>query len=210
MAILRFARTAGAAALLTVGCSRGVQGPATFAVGNAGATAMLEVNPAPACAVVGTKQFLDLRPDRSQIGLRYEDGQPERWPIVMTGNPIPWLADGIARAERSSAILENPSAPSELRISIVSMTMNEHARFNSSYSFSLIVEFSVVDRRSGKVRWTQRYAGTGSNYGSSGNELGYQETMTRGLDDLVTKAFSDPAIHAALCGTTPDQSATPK
>jgi hypothetical protein len=200
---------AGAVALLTAGCSRGIQGPATFAVGNAGATAMLAVNPAPACAVVGTNQFFDLRPDRNQIGLRYEEGQPERWPIVMTGDPRPWLADGIARAERSSAILENPSAPTELRISIVTMTMDEHARFNSSYNFSLIVEFSVVERQSGNVRWTQRYAGTASNYGSSGSELGYQETMTRGLDDLVTKAFGDPALHAALCGTAPEKSTTP-
>jgi hypothetical protein len=204
-----FARITGVAALLVVGCGHGIQGPASFTVGNAGATAMLQVSPAPGCATVGTKQFYDLRPDRSQIGLRYEEGQPERWPIIMTGDPRPWLADGIARAERAAAILENPSASTELRISIVSMTMDEHARFNSSYNFSLIVEFSVVDRRSGKVQWTQRYAGTGGNYGTSGSELSYEETMTRGLDDLVTKAFSDPAFHTALCGGAPNQSTAP-
>ena len=117
--------------LAAAGCSKASQGGAAFpAAYIPGGT--INAPAVPGCATFATVTFADARQDPAVVGERFMEDEPGRWPITMQGDPIPMLQQAGERAMRAGAMMANPAAPSDLRISLVSIMIEEKQAWNST------------------------------------------------------------------------------
>jgi len=210
-AVLR-GMSALALVLAAVACSKASGGgsafPAAYVPGGT-----INAPAAPGCATFATLTFADARPDPSVVGERFMEDEPGRWPIVMEGDPAPMLQQAAERTMRAGAMVANPAAPNDLRISLVSILMEEKQAWNSMYKAALVLETTVLARGTNTVVWSSRHTGQGSNYGGAGEAINYQETVSRALNEAIASALSDPALHQALCqqpSAAPAEAAPPE
>jgi hypothetical protein len=187
-----------ALALAAVACSKTSNGPAAFPAAYVpGGT--INAPAVPGCATFATVTFADARQDPTVVGERFMEDEPGRWPISMQGDPVPMLQQAAERTMRAGAMVANPGAPNDLRISLVSILMEEKQSWNSMYKAALVLETTVLNHGTGTVVWSSRHTGQGSNYGGAGEAVNYQETVSRALNEAIAAALSDPALHQALC-----------
>ena len=160
------------------------------------------------CARYTSFGVADARQARSVVGKRYGEDYPDQsYPISITGDLVAAVAAGTQVAIDKALVRQGTTSNADLKLSVVNLSIEERAKFNSVFTAALALDVLVIDRRSQSIAWQSRKTGHGSNYGKRGNPVNYQETFSRSLEDVLSQIVRDPEFSRAICSVNAGSSA---
>ena len=150
-----------------------------------------------ACAALSSIQVKDSRLDRT-IGKRYIETNPSVTAPLTTSSEVPvWVKTGAAGAAQRAGIKETASAPI-LRLTVRQIGVSENVARRSGFEGRIEISAELV-RKGGATCWQDRFEGTSENYGYSGQNDNYQETLNHALDRAMIRLFNDPGFQKTIC-----------
>jgi len=160
------------------------------------------------CARYASFSVADARQARSLVGKRYGEDYPDQsYPISITGDLATAVAAGAQIAFDKALLRQGNTSNADIKFSVVNLSIEERAKFNSVYSAALALDVLVIDRRRQSIAWQSRKTGHGSNYGKRGSSVDYQETFSRSLEDALSQIVRDPEFSRAICSANASSSA---
>ena len=147
----------------------------------------------PSCAGFSAIQVTDGRLDKN-IGKRFVETNPSiTAPISAASDVAGWARTGAAEAAQKSGIAQKSSGP-VLRITVRQIVVSENVARRSGFEGRIQLAAELV-RKGGGVCWQDRFEGTSENYGYSGRNDNYQETLNHALDRAMIRLLSDPGFQ---------------
>lgn len=151
----------------------------------------------PACAAFSSIHVIDSRLG-SAIGKRYVETQPSiTAPLSTSSDVAGWMKAGAVNAAQRAGINQTAGGPI-LRLTVRQITVAENVARRSGFEGRLLISAELV-RKGGGVCWQDRIEGTSENYGYSGANENYQETLNHALDRALIRLLSDPGFQRNIC-----------
>ncbi|MDQ3198354.1 MAG: hypothetical protein M3Q46_04065, partial [Verrucomicrobiota bacterium] len=144
---------------------------------------------APACASISSIQVVDSRLDPT-IGKRYVETNPSVTAPLSTASDVAgWIKAGADNAAQRAGISQKAGG-AVLRITLRQIAVNENVARRSGFEGRLLISAELL-RKGGGVCWQDRIEGTSENYGYSGSNENYEETLNHALDRAMIRLLSD-------------------
>ncbi len=151
----------------------------------------------PACAGFSAIQVTDARLDRN-IGKRFVETNPSiTAPLTTSSEVAGWARAGAAEAAQKSGIPQKTSGPI-LRITVRQIVVSENVARRSGFEGRIQIAAELL-RKGGGICWQDQFEGTSENYGYSGRNDNYQETLNHALDRAMIRLLSDPGFQRKIC-----------
>lgn len=183
--------------LLLTGCAVSVLGPTSFTARYMSPPGQSKVGVVAACASVKDIAFKDTRADKFLAGSRAPETSPqEKHPIRLKGYAIDWVREGVNATFHRAGLRRSNDGNGRVLVQLTSLDLIE-LQFNNSEYFARVLLDVVVYAKSSKTSF--RVAGEGKNYGTPGDALNYNETITRALDEALRGLIENPAFGQSLC-----------
>ncbi len=151
----------------------------------------------PACASFSSIQVVDSRLDAT-IGKRYVETNPSITAPLSTASDVAgWMKAGAVNAAQRVGINQKAGGAT-LRITVRQIAVSENVARRSGFEGRLLISAELL-RKGGGVCWQDRIEGTSENYGYSGSNENYEETLNHALDRAMIRLLSDPGFQRSIC-----------
>ena len=148
------------------------------------------------CNTVALVDVSDARADKATLGTRTHESLPLKAEVTTASNVASWVESGL-HAMLSQNGITHGDGP-KLVVSLDSLRTSESIWHRSSYEAHITLT-GRLENSAGKVCWSETVQGAGGNYGYSGSEVNYQETLNRALDAADLNLLKQQSFKEALC-----------
>jgi uncharacterized lipoprotein YajG len=148
------------------------------------------------CNAIAALSVRDARTSKL-LGTRTLEGKSDSADVNASNDVAAWAQSGVQSFLTQNGITVGSRGP-RVEISLDSLSTSENVWHRSSYRAGLALTARVVSP-SGKMCFQNTSQGKGGNYGYSGSNENYQETLNEALDDATQQLATLPAFKDALC-----------
>ena len=148
------------------------------------------------CNAISALEVRDARSSKV-LGVRTLEGKPNTAEVNASSDAAGWVHEGVQSFLTQNGINIGSRGP-RLEVSLDSLSTSENVWHRSSYRAGIAIT-AHLQGASGKVCWQNTSQGKGGNYGYSGSNENYQETLNEALDDATQQMATLPAFKDALC-----------
>jgi hypothetical protein len=155
----------------------------------------------PSCARPVEVMVIDGRQNADVAGVRFEEERADiEYPIRMQGDVASYVRTSIEKAFERAGRPPGASRTGTLTVKVIQLRIEEKVFYNSEYKGQIGLEAELALPGERQSCWTGRFTGNAKNYGRSGSEENYQETLNRALDNATAQLLNARGLPDALCG----------
>jgi len=149
-----------------------------------------------ACNALSQVQVSDARSDKT-LGVRVHESQPLKADVTAASDPGVWVQQGMQSVLAQNGVIFQNKGP-QLLVSIDALHTTESIWHRSSYQATIAIT-GRLESPSGKACWQETSRGQAENYGYSGSNEDYQETLNSALDTATLNLAQLQGFRDGLC-----------